>query len=85
MATTKLVFFPEAFQALSKEITFHPALQEKLSWKENSNLDATDKLAVIAAYCNIVLDGYYTSEDQENLAKICFERLRRMRSEIILP
>jgi len=80
----KLVFFSEAFQALSQEITYHPALQEKLRWKENSNLDATDKMAVIAAHCGIILDGYYDLNDLEALAELCFKRLRAMRVEIIV-
>lgn len=80
-----IVMFPEAIQELSQEITYHPELQEKLQWKENSNLDATDKIAVIAAYCDVALDGYYTAEDLEKIADICVKRLRQRRTEIILP
>jgi hypothetical protein len=80
-----IVMFPEAFQELSKEITFHPQLQEKLQWKENSNLDATDKIAVIAAHCDVVLDGMYSPKDLEELAGILTQRLKQKRVEIILP
>jgi hypothetical protein len=80
-----IVMFPEAIQELSQEITHHPELQEKLQWKENSNLTAEDKIAVIAAYCDVALDGYYTVEDLEKVADICVKRLRQRRTEIILP
>ena len=40
--------FPPAVLALNEEITYHPELIALLELPENSNLDSTDRLAVIA-------------------------------------
>ena len=79
-----IVMFPESFQELNKEITYHPKLQEMLSIPENSNLDYQDKFALISIYAGVVLDGVYTAEDQIKLAEVLTQRLRKMRAEIIL-
>jgi hypothetical protein len=43
------------------------------------------RMAEIAAYCDIVLDGYYTPEDLEKLADILVRKLKDKNSIIILP
>jgi hypothetical protein len=68
-------YFPEEFIALNREIINHPALQERLSKHGN---DFELKLAEIAAYCLIEVDGEFTEEDLKRLAIHCTDRLKKM-------
>jgi hypothetical protein len=84
LALTIKLFEPQLI-ALSEEITYHPKLQEILQWPENSNLDATDKLVTIASYCQIEMRaGFYTEQELLAIADLCVQKLRKMRSEIII-
>ncbi len=55
-----IVYFPKVFVDLRREIdNYFPALSEELTTLESQELG--DILGYIAAYCNILLDGTYTT------------------------
>ena len=78
-----LEFFPESFIALNQEIGNHPELCRLLAKHPPQEMEI--RMAEIAAYCDIVLDGYYTPDDLEKLADILVRRLKDKNSIIILP
>lgn len=73
----KMVFelFPQEYLDLSAELAtdYHPKLQSILSRFPYEELDM--KLAQIAAYCEVGLDGEYTLDKRINLCKILLQRL----------
>ncbi len=86
METTngKYIFeiFPQEYIDLQKELStdYHPKLQEVLAGIGYDDLDM--KLAFIASYCEIMLDGDYDLDGRRQLCKILTERLILLR---ILP
>lgn len=82
-------FFPEGYIALNKELAtgLHPALEKRLSAYPADEIDL--KLAAIAHYCSILLDGTYTIEAREKLCFILAGRLEVLReipiAQKILP
>ena len=78
-----LVFFPESYIALNQEVGNHPELCELLAKHPPQEFEI--RIAEIAAYCGIVLDGYYTPEDLERFADILVRKLKDKNSIIILP
>ena len=75
-------YFSEAEIALSKEIGNHPALMELLS--KHPPQEKEIRLAEIAAYCDVVLDGSYSEEEIERLCGILYRKLKLKDSGIIL-
>lgn len=76
--------YPVALIALQAEIPYHPELVRQLI--EYRSVDAPDigeKLGIIAAYCEVILDGYYTAEDQLKLADVLWNKLRDKRKEVV--
>jgi hypothetical protein len=81
MAIT-IQMFPEAAIELHKEVSKHPALLSALSCLgPESTLN--ERIAIIAAYLGMVLDGYYVEEELEKLFEIILHKLRN-KSAIIL-
>lgn len=78
-----LEFFPESFIALNQEVSNHPELCRLLA--KHPPQETEIRMAEIATYCDIVLDGYYTPEDLEKLADILTKKLKAKNSIIILP
>lgn len=76
-------YFPESLIALREEIDHHPDLLTILKLQPDS--DIYIHIAEIAAYCKVVLDGYYTQADIIRLADILVRELRAKRVAIILP
>lgn len=84
--------FPEGYILLNKELAtgYHPKLEYNLS---NYPVDEIDiRLATVATYCGIVMDGAYTLESRSELCAILAGRLEMLRDlaakhtmEIILP
>lgn len=68
-------FFPEGYIALNAELAtgFHPKLEAELSIYPADEVDL--KLARIASYCAILLDGTYTLEERDKLCHILVGRL----------
>lgn len=71
------MFDPE-FVELQKELMtgYHPKL-EKLLEMQPQDIDV--RISIIAAYCEIVLDGIYTIADRAKLCGIMRERLIPLR------
>lgn len=74
--------FHENRVALNQEVKLHPALLERLA---NHPVDEFEvRLAEIAAYCDVLLNGEYYPEDLDRLCGILFKRLYCMRSPLVL-
>lgn len=82
--------FPQEYIDLNLELCtgFHPKLEKII---QGYPMDAMDiKLAQIAAYCEVMLDGDYTLESRRDLCRILKERLILLREDpnasvILLP
>lgn len=72
-------FFPEEYIALDRELRTqnHPKLQAILAGYPADEIDI--KLAQIAAYCEVMLDGVYEVVERSKLCKILLERLILLR------
>ena len=80
-----LVFFSSVRQALNKEVTQHPALGELLRNHPASEFEL--RLAEIAKFCGVALDGEYYGDDIDNICSLCLDELKKRSSvsHIILP
>ena len=68
--------FPEAAIALDTEIQMnHPDLLKILSKYPHQNLE--NKVAAIAAYCNLAVDGFFKEKDLEALFQLLYDRLKQ--------
>jgi hypothetical protein len=77
----KLDFFSDALIALNREVSKHPDLVELLQKQELRDMEV--RLAEVAAYCGVALDGDYYPADINNIADICTRRLMEKRTGII--
>lgn len=71
--------FPEGYVALNRELAtgYHPKLEENLG---NYPIDEIDiRLATIATYCGVAMDGAYTLESRSELCAILAGRLELLR------
>lgn len=70
---------PEGYIALNKELAtgLHPKLEASLAKQDVNETDI--KLAVIASYCGVVLDGTYTLAERDKLCFILAGRLEALR------
>lgn len=78
---SRAVYFTPVQQALNAEITKHPALLEYLRKHETTEFEV--RLAEVARFCGIALDGSYDGEDIDNICGLCLQELRK-RSTLIL-
>lgn len=77
-----LVFFPTELVSLSQEVSHHPVLMELL--KQHDALEWEMRLAHIASYCEVILDGVYDHDAILKLAVILKERLMAKRDKLIV-
>lgn len=63
-----LVYFPDSYINLQKEIPNHPDLVKLLENQPNELFEV--RLAEVAAYCGVILDGYYIPKQLEELCEI---------------
>lgn len=73
-----LEFFHENRIALGEEVKLHPELKEMLAAIDSSEIEM--KMAEIAAYCDVILDGYYSVEDLDDLSGKLVWKLREKRA-----
>lgn len=75
----KFELFPQEYIDLQMELAtdYHPKVQEILQGISYDDLDL--KLAHIASYCEVMLDGVYTLESRITLCKILKEKLVLLR------
>lgn len=89
-------YFPPEWIELQKEVSYHEeAILKVMSAADfvaanpfTREMQATDwvttfltKIAAVAAYCDVVLDGYYDERQITRLCVILTERLREKRKE----
>lgn len=71
-----IVMFPEAAIALDTEIrNNHPELLRILSKYPHQPLE--NKVAAIAAYCNLAVDGAFRERDLERLFQMLYDKLKQ--------
>ncbi len=75
-------YFPQNYQDLNREIVNHPKLLELLQKHPPNEFEL--RLAEIAAYCDVVLDGQYFPSELDKLAGILVKKLVEKRVPIIL-
>lgn len=77
-----LEFFPEEYIALSKELLYHPLLQDQLAQVDGNEFEL--RLAIVAAYCGVIMDGAYVQADFIKLADILRNKLVAARIGVAL-
>lgn len=78
----RIEIFPESAIALSQEVQKHPVLCKELSYLgPSAHLEF--KIAVIAKYVGVLMDGEYSEQKLERLFDILLERLRQ-KSKLII-
>lgn len=74
-------YFPQVRIDLAQELQYHPELQQLLA---NHNAEDFEvKLAEVAAYCDVMLDGYYLPEEIDSICRLLIDRLRKKRILIV--
>lgn len=76
-----LEFFSEARIELNKEVRHHPELQQLLATLGSDDFE--DRLACVAAYCSVIVDGFYTPSELDRLCDILIQKLRDKRIVIV--
>ena len=77
-----LEYFDPRLLALQQELLNHPELMERVA--RHPPRETEMRIAEIAAYCTILLDGYYIPEEINNLAALLTQKLYEKRTQIIL-
>jgi hypothetical protein len=77
--TIKYHYLSAEMLALNQELQYHPKLQGYLA--NHAAEDFLERLAEIARYCNIELDGLYDQKDLDKLAELCIPRLKKIRDK----
>ena len=71
-----LEYFPEVAVALNEEIAKnHPTLARDLASRPGATLE--EKMALVALYCNLGVDGWFNENDLKGLFELCYQRLRQ--------
>jgi hypothetical protein len=81
---TYLVQFPPSVIALRQELEFHPDLCKQLYSLGPSEQGFPEQLAVIATYCDVLLDGNYSLEDIANICAGLVVRLQKKRTIVVM-
>ncbi len=75
MSKRELHYFPEAAIALNEEIAKnHHELANLLAQYPNRPLEV--KVATVAAYCNIMVDGWFQENDLDKLIHLLLKKLK---------
>lgn len=74
--------FPQSYIDLQRELSNHPRLCELLCNHPPQEFEL--RIAEIATYCDVVLDGQYTPDDMDGLCDLLTKKLRQKTSGIIL-
>ena len=75
--------FSEARIALMKEVNEHwPVIAQTIANSETG--EWSDHLGIIAAWCGIAMDGYYSQAQLEHLTDTLVWRLRAARKGIVM-
>jgi len=79
---TRYDYFTESEIALSREIGNHPILMERLS--KHPPQEKEIRLAEVASYCDIVLDGTYSPDDLDRLCWVLWRKLKEKNTGILI-
>jgi len=79
---TRLEFFSEERIRLDREIQHHPELVTILENQVHKDFEV--RIAEVAAYLGIILEGDYLPEDLDRLCGIMCNKLMEKRSNIIM-
>lgn len=80
---THLVLFSPERIALQKELVHHPEL---IALLQNHPADEFEiRLAEIAAYCGVLMDGNYLPHELDRLCGILVDKLMAKRCLLLLP
>lgn len=71
--------FPPVVLEIQRELENHPMLTSIL----RPDMTLEERVGHIAAYCNVVLDGYYDDKDLEALFTMLLGRLKKKSAIII--
>lgn len=72
------VMFPDEMLELQSEIKHHPILMEAL--KELQGYNFSFQLAAVATYCDVLLDGDYSTQDILKIAERLTRKLQDKRA-----
>ena len=78
----RIEMFSEARIRLSREVARHDKLCEVLRPLEGEDFEI--KLAAIAAYCGVVVDGAYTQREIDALCDKLLDRLYKKRTGLLV-
>ncbi len=79
-----IVYHSEARIQLMLEVRNHPELVAQLEQLEVGADEFEMRLAAVAAYCDVMVDGDYLQSDLDNLCHILIQKLKQKNSIIIL-
>ena len=75
------VYFPQSIIELQEEVQSHNQLLiNLLQLPKDSPIEL--KIGEIAAYCDVVLDGYYGEEEIDKLCDILVQKLKQKRGQL---
>lgn len=77
-----LEFWPEEFNLLQREIEHHPELRMNLSLHPAEKWE--ERLAEVAVYCGVLLDGYYSRDRLIVVARTLLDILKSKRTGEVL-
>lgn len=75
--------FPPNLIDLQVEVRNHPELIERLQRHRAEDFEI--RMAEIATYCEVILDGEYVQADFDHLAGILVKKLVEKRTPLIFP
>lgn len=78
-AWTHLNIWPEELIHLNEETKNHPKLMALLANHPSAEWEV--KMAEIALYCSVIVDGDYLPEDMVRLAEILYRKLIELRED----
>lgn len=74
-----LNIWPEELIHLNQELIHHPKLQARLANHPSAEWEI--KMAEIALYCEVIVDGDYLPEEMQRLAGILYRKLIERRED----
>ena len=77
-----LEYFDPRMIALQEELLNHPRLMELLAKHPPQEMEM--RLAEVAAYCEVMLDGYYSREQLAELADVLTRKLKQKSCIVII-
>lgn len=80
---TLLVMLPTEIEEMLREARLHKDLAEKLACPLSVKT-FEDGIAIIAAHCDVALNGDYSGEDLKRLSVILYQKLKAKRGSIII-